>query len=1292
MKKVSAMLIFFSFVVYGQMIGSVSPSSGAQGDNLTITIFGSGFMDTPTADFGSGISVTSVTYFTPSLINVNISISPTATLGFRDVIVENPGGGADTLHDGFEVVAETDPPSVFPIFPPHCEMVISCRDTAIIIGLSDENGIDDTTLQLMVNGVTYTSSDPEVVILGDTLLYFFPMDWFTDGDTVDFSVLRVADTFGNVATMPLVCSFIVDTLPPTITEPVPPMNTSIRDLTPTILIPLTDNIAGVDSTSFELTIITPDDDTLVYHYGDMPLTWDRDTLVWEAGIAGLSFEENDTITVCLSVGDLVEDDGCGANNTDTCWIYWFHVPPPADVDLIIDQIYTDQFPLVSAFCLVMDEYDNTIEGLDESNFTVDEDYGASWVNQYPIIAYLRGGGGMADIVFCVDITGSMYSMMDDVVAGLEDFAESLAVAGISYRLGLNTFGDSVYFPYGYDLTGDISTFETWVSGLSFGGGGDGPEVSLDAIMEALDSMNYRYGATIVIIMVTDAPPHYIGSSWEWSTTPPEPSHYTPEQVYNNLLAHRALGYIVADTEGWHWYSPPYDGAQYYLCSDSVGGQFFPWSGPGDFNLILPLISESIRGGYMVTWSSSHPTADCTMRNVKIKVGLEGLYGPISDEDESQYLAPCSPVATIIEPLPDTWTSDSLQKIKMSFAELDDSINSSSILFMVNGSIYSVWGSPQLTYTHPFLNWTPTTQFTNNQMVGVELVRLMDSQGNLPFTGPIHWNFRVDLMPPRIANRTPSPDEIVTNHQQPICFDIWDDESGLNWDALLVGIDCAESRLNWPPLLTTLSSTSPGVTITGDHFCWDPSVEGFTFKDRDTVCITLLRASDSPDYGEPNELPDSLQRWCFYIPDDDTLCPEFSVPSPDSTTQLPTNIPFTIEDTITDESGVWTAWVEYDTDGSVDDGTFDTVSMTLISGDLFSAGLPGQTEMANFVYRVCACDADSDNGDYTDTACCCSDIMVLNFGFGPQAEIIYPKQDSTSTNRDQEIVMRIFDDDVGVDTNTIQLEVAGITYGYNSTNFDYVVDTMKFIPPPSAYFTDGESVEVALLSADDLAGNHLRGGPYRWKFFVDLTPPVVENTDPIEGQIIEDDHYDIVFDLNDRWRRVDSSTISIAITGIGAERTFNYGDPGVVWNPTSEVVRLIPENAEPELVFPNGDTVCATITCSDIPPDYGIANNMAEFQLCFIFSISTCDCRPTILTPNGDGINDVAHFQYPRMLFGRGIIHIYEMGGEEIWTSEEGATTWDCRSSTGHIVRAGIYMYSIEVDDETVCSGSLTVVR
>ncbi|RKZ35090.1 hypothetical protein DRQ33_00570 [bacterium] len=1285
MKNCISILILLTATLFGQTptIGSISPNTGSQGENITITIFGSGFVDTPTADFGTGISITGVTFFTPALINVDISISPSALLGPRDVIVTNPSGDADTLLDGFTVLAETDPPEAYTIFPPECGAIVACTDTFIIIELFDENGIDDTTLQISVEGITYTISDPEVILLEDSLVYFIPSTWYSHGDTVNISVLRVADTLGNVASMPLVCSFIMDTIPPVLTEPVPPMGASVRDLTPTIQIPLTDDIAGVDSTSFELTIITPDGDTIVYTWGDAPLSWDRDTLVWEAMVAGLGFEEDETLRICFSASDLVESEHCGPNSMDTCWFIWFHVPPPADIDLIIDRIYTDQFPLLSAFCLVMDEYDNTIVGLEEENFTVDEDYGTGWINQYPIIAYLRGGGGMADIVFCVDITGSMYSMADDVVEGLGDFAESLAVAGISYRLGLNTFGDSVYFPYGYDLTGDVSIFTSWVEDLVFGGGGDGPEVSLDAIMEAVDSMNYRHGATIVIIMVTDAPPHYVGDPWH-SGGPCPFSSYTPEMVLANLLEHRVLNFIVADTSSWTWY--PYDGEHYHTLTEETGGEFFPWSGPGDFELILPLIAEAVRGGYMVTWSSARPTADCAMRDVKIRAETEGIGGTIADEDEDEYRAPCSPIAAIVEPQPDTWTSDSLQNVIMNFSELDDSVNENSIQFVVNSTIHTPSTSPQLDYTHPTLRWTPATPFSNNQWINVELSRLMDSQGNLPFSGPIHWHFRVDLMPPKIDNQSPAEGEIITTHQPIICFDIWDDESGLNWDGLLVGIDCRESRTDWPPLLTTLSTSSPGVNVSGRRFCWDPSVEGYEFYDRDTVCVSLLRAFDSPDYGEPNELHDSLSRWCFYIPDDDTLCPEFSELDPDSSTQLPANTPFSIQSLIEDESGVWNAWIEYDIDGDVDDGSFQVDSMFPQAGDLFSASMAGQSETTDFVYRVCACDADTDNLEYADTSCCCSDVMPLYFGFGPQAEIILPDSGEVSTNRDQQIVIRIYDDDAGFDPTTVQLKVNGVIYSYGP-EFSFIADTVFFTPPPSGYFADGESVEVALISADDSSGHHLRG-EYRWKFFVDLTPPVITNTDPVEGQILEDNHYDLVFDLKDLWRRVDSSSLVIQVN----DRVFNYGDPGVVWDVGTETVRLIPENAEPELVYPNGDTVCATLTCTDIPPDYGEPNSIEEFELCFIFAVTSCDCRPTILTPNGDGYNDVAYFQYPRMMFGNGIIHIYDLDGEEIWTSPPGATTWECQSATGHTVRAGIYLYSIEVDGEIVCSGSVTVIR
>jgi len=1277
MRKCILFILCASIVSFGQVpvLGSISITTGSQGENLMLTCFGTDFVSTPTVDFGTGISTTGIIFITSSIMNVDISISPTAPLGPHDVIVTNPMGEADTLFDGFQVLPETDPPIVNVVFPPTCGMFSSCIDTMIIIELFDENGIDDATLQLDVDGTIYTISDPEVILVGDTLVYFIPFTWFDDGDTVNFSVIQVADSFGNIATMPLICSFTVDTMPPELTEPVPPMGASCRDLTPTILFPISDAGAGVDSSSFVVTIITPEGDTLLFPWGSSTLRWDRDTLSWEASIAGLSFAEDETIWICISAEDLIDADGCGPNYMDTCWHIYFHVPPPMDMDLILDRIYTDQFPLVSGFCLLLDEYDNTIEGLDESNFTVWEDHGGGWTEQNPIIAYLRGGGGMADIVFCVDITGSMYGMIDDVVTGLSDFAESLAVAGISYRLGLNTFGDTVYFPFGYDLTGDIGIFTGWVSSLTSGGGGDGPEVSLDAINDALDLMSFRPGATIVIIMVTDAPPHEIGDGTVYSDV-------TCDIVLTNLLANRALCFIVADTFGWTWYSPPYEGEDFYPLTEGTGGAFFSWSGAGDFDLILPLIAEAVRGGYMVSWSSSNPLPDCTIRDARIRAEEFGL----SDEDEDEYLAPCSPIAAIVEPLPQKWTSDTFQTIIMTFAEIEDSINPNSIMFMVDGTVYNPLTSPLLTYADPLLRWNHVIPFYNGQRVDAELVRVMDSQGNLPFSGPIHWYFRVDLAPPKLGNRNPDDGDIILEHQPRICFDIWDDESGLSWDGLLVSIDCHESRTQWPPLLVTLDQSSPGVSIAGNCFCWNPAVEGYSFPDNDTVCVTILRAFDSPDYGEPNELPDSLQRWCFRIPDDDTLCPEFFDLTPDSDTLLPANIPFTITARIMDPSGVWYAWVEWDDDGSLDDGTFQITDMVPLFGDTFGADIEGQSEFADFVYQICACDADTDNGDSSDTECCCSEEMILYIGFGPEAEIIEPFPATVSTNEDQRIVMRIYDDDGGVDPTTVELFVDGTIYYYGA-DFNFIADTMFFVPPVSGYFSDGDSVEVELLAADDNAGNHLRGS-YNWKFFIDLTPPFVENSDPVEGQIIEDRSYDMVFNLDDVWRLVDSSSILIE----ASEREFRFGDDGMYWDFETQTIRLKPENADPAVTFPNGETTCVVITCSDSPPDYGEPNQMEQYEICFIFSITTCDARPQILTPNGDGINDIVYFQYPKMIFGDGIINIFDLEGEGIWESEHGAVIWDCRSSTGSIVLSGLYLYTVTVEGEVVCSGSLTVIR
>ena len=71
-------------------ITSVSPTSGAQGRTLNVSITGADthFADgTSAVSFGAGITINSVSVSSATALTANITIDPSATLGARDVTV-----------------------------------------------------------------------------------------------------------------------------------------------------------------------------------------------------------------------------------------------------------------------------------------------------------------------------------------------------------------------------------------------------------------------------------------------------------------------------------------------------------------------------------------------------------------------------------------------------------------------------------------------------------------------------------------------------------------------------------------------------------------------------------------------------------------------------------------------------------------------------------------------------------------------------------------------------------------------------------------------------------------------------------------------------------------------------------------------------------------------------------------------------------------------------------------------------------------------------------------------------
>jgi hypothetical protein len=92
-------------------VGSVNPSSGAQGQSLSnVVISGSNFQSGATCSFGAGITVNSCTFNSATQLTANITISSTAATGTRNVTVTNPDSQTATLTNGFTVTTSGPPP------------------------------------------------------------------------------------------------------------------------------------------------------------------------------------------------------------------------------------------------------------------------------------------------------------------------------------------------------------------------------------------------------------------------------------------------------------------------------------------------------------------------------------------------------------------------------------------------------------------------------------------------------------------------------------------------------------------------------------------------------------------------------------------------------------------------------------------------------------------------------------------------------------------------------------------------------------------------------------------------------------------------------------------------------------------------------------------------------------------------------------------------------------------------------------------------------------------------------
>ncbi len=129
-----------------------------------------------------------------------------------------------------------------------------------------------------------------------------------------------------------------------------------------------------------------------------------------------------------------------------------------------------------------------------------------------IVDYIEG---TADIVFVLDISGSMEDEINNVKENVVEFAQRLEAEGVSARWSAITYSDP------YDEPGNPNEYTNillngttpWfasaleyqyaIDSINLANGGDWPEVAVDGLMAA-DSLEKRQDARVFYILLTDA--------------------------------------------------------------------------------------------------------------------------------------------------------------------------------------------------------------------------------------------------------------------------------------------------------------------------------------------------------------------------------------------------------------------------------------------------------------------------------------------------------------------------------------------------------------------------------------------------------------------------------------------------------------------------------------------------------------------------------------------------------------------------------------------------------------------
>jgi hypothetical protein len=206
---------------------------------------------------------------------------------------------------------------------------VSCdtANQAILLSIIDSDGIDLSTILLVVEDVEYRWGAPELSWVDDSVLIFTPLDattYFWNAQMVDVCLMEVTDLLGNALETPLCWSFEMDLSAPAIWGPVPLPDTVLNDSLAIISIFMWDSLTGIDPSTIYLDV-----DGMRMNLSNPCLIWNPAESLLTFDISCLDSAWIDWDTVVVTVGACDSPDTCAPNCDERSWVFYVRLTGPA---------------------------------------------------------------------------------------------------------------------------------------------------------------------------------------------------------------------------------------------------------------------------------------------------------------------------------------------------------------------------------------------------------------------------------------------------------------------------------------------------------------------------------------------------------------------------------------------------------------------------------------------------------------------------------------------------------------------------------------------------------------------------------------------------------------------------------------------------------------------------------------------------------------------------------------------------------------------------------------------------